>query len=339
MGLSKLLRVLEDKDEIEKAQTVFMKKLAKKADRTEELSVGYPGGSEIGPVSWSKALGMWWVHKPESNRFWNGFGTEEVQWSSKHSHTLDCEINPPYEGINRRIAGVFAKDENGELFLLHRGKIGGGRPGIGKNLFLNNYRGKWITVKDGDQLSNLALVASFKNPRFVIQVTNFVKEVKRIKRNATNNQMTSLSVKHDLIPVFKEEFSGKRKTSTISNQIEAKCDHGIIVNSLAKKFENEGIRVGNSMQIDLFTTDSSSNQITLFEIKTGTTSTNIYEAIGQLYYYSTILRGNCSLVAVFPKTLERNQRKILNKLNIQCLTYDWIDGKPKFIKFDARSYV
>lgn len=334
-----MLRVLEEKDEIEKAQTLFTEKLAKKADKKGEISVGYQGGNQICDASWNKDLGIWWVNEPISNRFWNGFGTEELRWNSSHSHTLDCEINPPFEGINRRISGVFAKDENGELFLLHRGKIGGGRSGIGKNLFLNNYSEELITVKDGDLFSNLAFVASFKNPRFVIQVANFVKEVKRIKLNATNNQMTSLSIKHGLIPVFNKEFSEKRKLIAISTQIEKKYNHGLIVNPLAEEFESKGIRVGNSREIDLFTIDSDNNPASLFEIKTDTTTTSIYGAIGQLYYNSTLLNVDCSLVAVFPKTLERKQRKILNELDIQCLTYEWREGKPKFTKFDATSYV
>jgi len=334
-----MLRVLDDTDEVARAQLLFMEKLAKKADKTGKISVGYQGGNQCCTVSWSKNLGMWWVNKPISNRFWNGFGTEKLRWNSGYSHILDCEINPPFQGINRRIAGVFAIDETGELFLLHRGKIGGGRKGIGKDLFLKNYRGKLITVKDGDRLTSLALVGSFESPRFVDQVAIFVNEIKRIKSNVSKNPRTSLSATNDSMPAFNEEFSGTRKPSNIGNQIAAKCDHGIIVNALAKKFESEGITIANSSQIDLFTIGLSNDPKTLFEIKTDTTTTNIFEAIGQLYYYSTNLGGNYSLVAVFPNTLEQNSKEILDKLNIRCLTYEWINDKPHFNQFNAASYI
>lgn len=43
----------------------------------------------------------------------------------------------PLNGINRRVAGLFAIDSvSGGTILLHRGKIGGGQKGVGKKQFL-----------------------------------------------------------------------------------------------------------------------------------------------------------------------------------------------------------
>lgn len=336
---SGMLRVLEDKDETDKAQALFISNLNKLADRTGIISVGYQGESQKLEASWSRKLNVWWIGETSGNRYWNAFGIGEPEWNRAYSHSIICEINPPFQGINRSIAGVFARDLNGKLYLLHRGKIGGGRKGIGKTKFENEYRGAWVTVEDGSELSRLALIASFESPRFAEQVADFVHQVERIKRkSASNSNILSLTLNTTAIN-FKEEFQGTKKFNTVSKEIAAQCDHGIIVNTLAKSFENEGITVGSNSRVDLYTVDSISNLKTLFEVKTDTTPTRIYEAIGQLFYHASNLSMNCKLVAVFPKSIDNDSKKIFQKLNIQCLTYEWINDVPSFVGFNAKSFI
>ena len=56
------------------------------------------------------------------------------------NNSLCAEINFPFEGINRNIAGAFAREgDNGSTYILHRGIIGGGKPGIGKTYFLGKF--------------------------------------------------------------------------------------------------------------------------------------------------------------------------------------------------------
>ena len=42
----------------------------------------------------------------------------------------------PLQGTNRRLWGVIAADADGGLFLLHSGKVGGKRMGVGKTEFV-----------------------------------------------------------------------------------------------------------------------------------------------------------------------------------------------------------
>lgn len=224
------------------------------------------------------------------------------------------------------------------MFLLHRGLIGGGRPGIGKGLFDSQYTGSREEVLDGTRLSKLALISAFNNSRFVNQVAEFVKEVKRIKATVDNVKYAKTISKINAILPFKDEFSGTRRTSIISNQIAAKCDHGLVVNTLAREFKNSNVQVGNS-RIDLFAIDSNGNFKTLFEVKTNTNSADIYQAIGQLFFYQTALNQLCKLVTVFPKDLKEQSKKILDKLNIDLLLYEWINDKPQFINFNPKKYV
>jgi hypothetical protein len=62
-------------------------------------------------------------------------------------------------------------------YVLHRGKIGGGKKGVGLALFRNNFVGKWTSV-EGDEVVSIGAIASAD---FITQVSSFVKEVDRIK--------------------------------------------------------------------------------------------------------------------------------------------------------------
>ena len=323
-----MLTVIESQDETENAQALFLNKMNKMADKRDVIMVGYKGESQKLKASWSKKLEVWWVAEKSENRYWNAFGTKEPKWNTEYSHNITCEINPPVKGINRTIAGVFARDSNGKIYLLHRGKIGGGRKGIGKTKFWKEFRGVWQEVKDGEIVSRLALVAAFDSSRFARQVANFVHEVERIKAISVSSKGPAAVLE----TIFREEFYGKKKISSTSKEIEAKCDHGLIVNTLAKDLENIGMTIGNSQNIDLYTVDENNVPKILFEIKTDTTRTQIYEAIGQLFFNSAKLGKNCHLVAIFPKYIDKESKDIIEKLNIHCLTYEWIYNRPHFDK-------
>lgn len=321
----KVLKVLDDKIEIQKAQALFLSRLNHRSDKQGIISVGYQGESQRLNAHWSSELAIWWITEDSGNRFWNAFGTGEPKWNTGYSHSITCEINPPYEGINARIAGVFAKDPDGKLYLLHRGKLGGGKPGVGKALFVREFRGAWEEVEDGKEFSKLALVASFDNPRFAEQIADFVHEVERIKAAPATTRTPA-----ELEAVFKEEFFGAKKVSSISSETQSNSDHGLIVNTLAKSLKNKGITVGNTHYVDLFILNSVGNPTALFEVKTDSSSTQVYEAVGQLYFHSAKLRAKCKLIAVFPNSISQETRDTFNTLGIQLLTYSFANNLPVF---------
>jgi len=109
-------------------------------------------------------------------RYWNAFGLSEVAPRQNSMLPIVCEINPLLEGLDKRVQGAFARD-NGHVWLLHRGKIGGGRPGIGRRLFFENYFGEVKGIA-GDRF---AIIGDIGSPDFVQRVRNFVREVEQIK--------------------------------------------------------------------------------------------------------------------------------------------------------------
>jgi hypothetical protein len=330
-----ILEVLEDKKSIEEAENLLIAKLSVFADKKGIISVGYQGASERLSASWSNKLGIWWITEKSENRFWNAFGTREPKWASSFSHNIVCEINPPFEGINRSISGIFAEDPSGKLYLLHRGRIGGGRVGIGKSKFEDDFNGDWSIVRDGIELSRVALIAAFDSPLFAESVSDFVHQVEAIKISPT--KATAVKAPISIPNSFKEEFYGKRKTQSISSKYEAECTHGLIVSRLRKLLIKKGLTIVNNVAIDLLSIDLNGKPLTLFEVKTDCSTTNIYGAIGQLLYHSTNLSEKCTLVAVFPKDIDNDTKAILQKMKIKLLTYEWVDNLPLFDSTDLNT--
>ena len=206
-----MLRTIEKGSQIKKAQREFEKIMRAWAQKKGTITIGGKGFHDPEKVSWSDNLGIWWTtysveNRAHEKRFENAFGVEEPKWETKYGHSIPCVIDVPFEGINRRIGGAYAVDEETNLYLLHRGRIGGGRMGIGKALFDENYRGERVRVQDGDMTLEMALVGELGTERFPYQVACFVKEVQRIKEQAD----TAKPEIQFPPPGFSEEFSGKK---------------------------------------------------------------------------------------------------------------------------------
>lgn len=197
--------------------------------------------------------------------------------------------------------------------------------GIGKALFDENYRGERVRVQDGDMTLEMALVGELGAERFPYQVACFVNEVQRIKELAN-----TAKPEIEFPAGFSKEFSGEKKYSV--REVEAKCDHGLVVRSLEKELRSDSIVTGNRRPLDLYVLDSDGHVSILFEVKTDTTPTSCYEAIGQLLVYSAPLAKKPRLVAVFPDSLDRHYLEVFKKIGLRSLTYKWVKNEPIFEK-------
>lgn len=323
-------KILEDRNKTRHSQALFIKSFEPFITARIPVRVGYSGGNFPDTVSYSSRLNIW-VSTGISmkNRYWNGFGIEKPQEGAMIPIT--CEINFPKKGINRTIAGAFAIDDSGETIVLHRGKIGGGRKGIGKNLFENSYRGNWFDILDGDTENSLALIGSLSSHRLPLYVSNFVHEVARIK--SLSDTEVGRTKKYQINNNFKKEFSGKKRYKAKSH-IDAECNHGLVVNELASYLTKAGHKVGNDTNRDLYIFTGQSKIKTLFEFKMDASTTNIYSGIGQLLINSLDFETKPNLVLVLPKEGNRTRAK-LAKLGIKVLLFGWEKDIPIFSNMSA----
>jgi hypothetical protein len=283
--------------------------------------IGYQGGAEETLFLYFAKYDFWTAYMRGDVKHWNGFGIGRPKEGKVTSIT--CEINFPYEGINRRIAGAFGK-EGDEVVILHRGKIGGGRKGIGKNLFFENYRGEFIQIGDGNIESSLALIGNLNSQNLLGQISTFVHEVERIK-NFDVNELQEIDdddeVENSVTDFdFRAEGYGKRNY-TRKDEIEAISNHGIIINTLAEILKNKGLQIGNDRKRDLFTIKN--NKIDkIFEAKTDLSNSSIYSAVGQVLMYSAEknLEDNMKIL-VLPEKLNQKAEQTISKLGLDILYF------------------
>lgn len=170
------LEIIQDNNEIKRAQSKFSNILMKRANKVVEGGAGFQGGEERGKVYWISDLRIWYMTRfIEGSRYWNGFGTDEP--AEGENRTIICEINFPPEGIDRRIGAAFARDLLGNYYVVHRGKLGGN---YSKKFFEDRYSGEWTTVVDGDRESRVVLIGPL-DETLPENIRDFVYEVKRIK--------------------------------------------------------------------------------------------------------------------------------------------------------------
>lgn len=330
-------KFVTDKKEILKYHNLFQKNLDAIPHRKILVILGFRGGNIESMVKYSKELDLWWRFDDNQidNRYWNPFGKGEPV-ENKNTKII-CEINYARkfrnDKVDRRIAAAgFVKNQHGDIMLVHSGRIGGGGEGIGKTLFLNNYRGKWIEVDIGGKSVNYVPIALLNSPRFAQHVNTFVMEVERIKRIAKQPYIQIPPRKKSNDFSFNNEFTGKKKLQSTKLVI-AECDHGLLVNTLSKLLSNEGYLVGNDRNRDLFIYSNRSKITHLFEFKTSIDSQSIYTAIGQLLLNS-IDSQTKNLFLVVPKGLTINDKTKMKKIGISVLEYSWNSKEPIFIDWE-----
>jgi hypothetical protein len=99
---------------------------------------------------------------------------------------------------------------------------------------------------------------------------------------------------------------------------------------LAKKLQSIGVSVGSKQPYDLYVLGHANEARILFEIKTDSSTTDCYQAAGQLFFYSNSIGNRMQLVAVFPDSLDAEYVDIFRQIGIHCITYRWNNEIPLF---------
>lgn len=318
-----MIEIITDSKLITKYQHQFTKQLKTVCKEKVVCVLGYQGYSEDATTYYSEKYKFWFTSSENNNRYWNAFGSGRPEEGRNTSITV--EINLPYEGINRHIGGVFGHNKKGEVLVLHRGKIGGGRVGVGKQLFFNNYRDKPIIADDDGIETEFCQIGALNARFFPRQIANFVSEVHRIK-NLKQEEVKYFSFLNNFS--FTDEATGNRKVKRSGTTVIERT-HGIVVNLLSRILESKGYEIAKDRNIDLFIHDKGKIN-TIFEIKRSSSSQDLYSAVGQLLIYSIPIKTRVDLILVLPEKLKQTVENRLNNLGMKVLYYGWNDGEPLF---------
>lgn len=297
--------------------------------------LGFPSESFQTTFYWHSQHGFWSAPEPDRlvNRYWTAFGTSDP--SEDRTHTLICELNSPREGINRRTAGVLLRDASGRFIVAHSGKIGGGRKGVGRQAFLDHFQGDLTEVEWPDgRVTEVAVIDAVDSPRFLSNLGDFVREIERIKRIVVDGT-TDPSDPSTAIRAFTPEFHGTRREYRRTGTVRSTVDHGRIVNQLCEELAARRKKIGKTQQIDLAVLGRHGRLLVLFEVKPETTTTHIYQAVGQVMLHGANQETPPRRVIVVPNRPTGKTAAAMRRLDIEVLTFRRRGKSVTFDNLDA----
>jgi len=324
-----MFTLIESREEIAKLQQKLESTIRRDFKKRVVKNIGYPGGTEHNASVYTDGSYWYWSSGRRSSkdkipRFLNWFGL----FDSVNDLQISVEINTPFIGRTRQVAGYFARDsDTGSIYLFHSGRVAGGTKGVGKNAFLAWSQQTPVEiadsvggVRDGILVMPIAGIAASRSAiRYVNTVANFKRAVRAGELNSRSFQRKEKDLND-----FRSESSGRR-TGRRSPEIDYLSRHGEVVDALyswrtSSKMPDRS-RIVKNVLIDLGV-ESRGELVEVFEVKTSSSRSDIYRAIGQLMVHGTAIK--CRRVIVLPGTeqIATDQRRALQRLRIEIINFD-----------------
>ncbi len=314
----------------QKFRWIFQKRLKPQGKRT----IGYPGGHTEESMFADGTGGIWYSfsHLTETavKKYWNPF---DIFDPNRSVQTIVVELNIPIDTNGQQVAGFFARNiESGLSYLMHTGRVGGGRPGIGKSAFLAWSKLKPMSVLQGDGQERFGIViGAMEENEIVERVSSFVSKVSKFKELVAAGDLDTPDFRRQVeeFERYSPEFSGRKKgdKGRVSDYISY---HGDIVDALYKKRhinKREDETIINSSLIDLCV-KRRGQIIEVYEVKTNAERQTLYTACGQLIIHSG---GDESVrkVMVLPKEekLPDDVEAVLKAIKINIWRFTLNDDK------------
>ena len=334
------LTALSQKREIDTAQKKLLDLFSEGEERGNKViaHLGMEEGGSGAPTYYHREHDFWTsfftIENSDSSRYWFGYGLGDPNSLRKISPI--CEINIPIAGANRKIAGAFARDNAGGVYLVHSGKIGGGRKGIGSSAFWERYSGNTINIvySTNRKPHKAALIGKLGSHDLLEHIGSFVRQVGGIKDDIVRGKRYSpeysrRNVDSDMLSsAYAPEHQGKKAPYTVTQMVEAQSYHGSIVDALEKLLAE--FKPVNDKKRDLYIKSKQNEIDSLFEVKADCSQQSIYTGIGQLIVNSDISTRNRFLVIYAPKSDMLDKK--LEPIGITVVPFRWEDEQVIFTK-------
>jgi hypothetical protein len=321
-----MLKVISDQSTIKKCCRHFLRQFKPFIDEKIKVKLGHQGASLPAKILWSKKLGIWLSSRAVNEvRYWNAFGAGKPR--PGNVVPIITEINFPFNGIDRKTGGAFARDSWGNVFVVHRGKIGGGKKGVGKSFFENNYRGVWSFMEDGNDVTQVAVIGALNSPHLAWQTAHFVKKVEMLKSTAVDSPQMEINFSETR---FREDLIGDIPSAE-EPDCKARCDRDLIMCNLAAFLQNKKFKTGNDTNHKLFLLENSKNRKShIFEVLTDAHEKEVLAAAAKLLIQTANDRGNPKPILILPEKKVSAYSQILQKLSIIVTGYYWNGDKIIF---------
>jgi len=315
-----MLFAITKQTEIRQSNNLLFDQLAKLEHESYTINYSSAGGSAPIKISYSKKFDFWWGNSDErkANRFWNPFGLKRPKPNS--TVTGRCQVNYAASGVDNSIAGLFAKDHAGNIYLLHSGKVGGGQKGVGKNAFADYYTGKKTIVQFDNQELEYYVVTSLNSSRFFQNIVDFVTVVYDFKEYVTRARAADTPIR-DRNPLKDGEYLGIKTYGLPPRIVTASNEHAIITTQLVSELKSKHFNVVRDQFRDAYILNRKNCIDRVFEVKSSLSRQSLYTAIGQLNLHS--LMFNSRKYFVIDKNISSELIEDLSRIQIECIFYKW----------------
>lgn len=313
---------------------------------TLEHNLSTPGGALPGAeIQWNEKAGLWAYFHPElfggRGRWGCWFGSDPGSFPDKLCPSI--EINLAREPEDRVVAGRALVDEDGRLYLGHKGILGGGRGGqMSMAEFGVRIRGfvrEPILHKDGRE-EQVFVIGALDADDFLTRLLAFVSECERLREFARDRAGEEIDEDDPRMPgeFIPENDTIGTGTGRGYDQIEINRRHGRVVNALHAELKRRKISTTNattqSMRPDLYRASKDGRMDILFEVKASSDTQSWFTAIGQLVVYGAGVQPTPRRVLVVP-TVRQDPAftKALSQLSISIVTF--AEGARGKITFDG----
>ncbi|MCX7634341.1 MAG: hypothetical protein N2Z74_01185 [Syntrophales bacterium] len=322
-----MLKIVQEKEKIERFYRLFSKRLRVCMDSKTAVTIGHPGGNFPAHVMWSRRLGIW-MHraKGKEGSLLNAFGTQEPFPGDPLSIT--CEINFSPKGLDRRFGAAFAVDDDERPYVIHRGRISGGRRGIGKSVFHRRFRGVWTVVDEGGTAVSVAVVGCLASHNFPRQLARFVHCVGILKQQAVDDASSQTSLPFTSCR-FKRELTGETCEESPIN-LPGFCDVALVVEDLAARLEQHGFKTANDPARDLVVMTGDERTAAVFQVIADVRRRSVQEGAAKLMFHNPPGDHTGLLILVLPGTPDADLTRMLAARQISPLSYAWREGSAVF---------
>lgn len=321
------LRAITKRKEVEDYRKLLKEKLDTITTKKIPIRYSSPKGiSDEEIASYSEQYKIWWYFSGKEDQYWNPFGKGEPR--PHKAVTGRCQINMNKEGLNRSIGGAFAKDNEGHLYLMHNGTIGGGKRGVSKKPFLDWYPAPLLDVDFDGAKAKYFIVAEFESPYFFEQISFFVHQVYDFKEDQGRaSQAGKINPRANKI-LANGESDFRNPYSLPERTVIPSADHARITNALLAKLTIDGYNAKRTRLIDTCILNEDDEISHIFEVKSLLTTQSLYTAIGQLMIYG--LKHQAKYYLVIENTISAKLKTDVSSLGIEVITFKWQDKQPVF---------
>jgi hypothetical protein len=314
--------VVTDVAEISRLNKQLAKHLKAILPHKESREITYPAGHHTGTVYFEAPAGVgvraWSPHVAQDKllNYVLSADPRSTKWIE-----ITVQLNFPAGTYNRRMAGAFIKDGDGDVFLAHRGKLTKGNAGLPKDKVFREFAARTVEASDNEKTSRLILIGGLKDPEIANRLWAFAEEAREVatrlgeelngdgQRERKQTHLSDRTVSGDpeesggekdgggsahrsskpaetLLKLrdYFDEYSGEGHVKGHGGG-KRTVEHGAVVRALELLLRKQGSSQ-KAQAIDLALVTVSN--VDLFEVKTTSRTTDVYTGVGQL-----VIHGEC----------------------------------------------